>query len=166
MQIEGTIYELKSLGKMVVQLWLLRGIDWRTDLGFWSSHKCVLLQDLDESHLSLHEGKPHPNAVARTPTKRHVADTGTFCLLLRSEPVGRAREEGIDQSGNHRQEVICHHDLGGGEEEGRGTAPSWVEFLRICPVLWVVVEEVNRKVNYCSLGDGHSIDFNSFLGSA
>ena len=109
-----TFSRLKSLGslqkefKMVVKLVLLhlkvRGSNWRTDLCFWSSHKCVLLQDLDESHLSLHEGKPHPNAVARTPTKRHVADTGTLCLLLRSEPVGRAREGGIDQSG--RKEFV------------------------------------------------------------
>ena len=47
-----------------------------------------------------------------------------------------------------------------------GTAPFWVKFLRICPVLWVVVEEVNGKVNYRSLGDGHSIDFNGFQSTA
>ena len=32
--------------------------------------------------------------------------------------------------------------------------------------LWVIVEEVNGKVNYCSLKDGDPIDFNGFLSTA
>ena len=48
-------------------------------------------------------------------TKRHVADTGMLCLLLRSKPEGRVREGGIDQSVNDRKERICHHDISGGE---------------------------------------------------
>ena len=33
-------------------------------------------------------------------------------------------------------------------------------------MLWVIVEEVNGKVNYCSLKDGDPIDFNGFLSTA
>jgi len=58
------------------------------------------------------------------------------------------------------------HDMGGGDEGGRGTAPLWVKFLWVHPVLRVVVEEVNGKVNNCSLGDSDSIDFNGFLSIA
>ena len=74
--------------------------DWRTDLSFGSLHKCVLPQDLNEGYLCLHEGKPHPNAVARTPTKRHVADIRTFCLLLRSKP--EEKEEGGRRKGGRK----------------------------------------------------------------
>ena len=58
------------------------------------------------------------------------------------------------------------YDMAGGDEGGMGTAPVWVKFLWVCPVLRVVVEEVNGKVNNCSLGDSDSIDFNGFLSRA
>ena len=82
---------------------------------FWCPHKLVFLQDLNESHLSLHEDKPHPNTVPRAPAKGDVAESRALCLLLRSEP-----EEGKD-GGRIR------------EEGRRKTVPFWVKFLWFWP---------------------------------
>ena len=70
---------------------------------FWCPHKLVFLQDLNESHLSLHEGKPHPNTVARAPAKRHVAYSRALCLLLRSEPE-EGRERWRENQGGRKEE--------------------------------------------------------------
>ena len=110
-------------------------------LCFWCPHKLVFLQDLNESHLSLHEGKPHPNTVPRAPAKRHVAYSRALCLLLRSEP-----EEGRE-----------------GEpwrKGGKRTLPFWVKFLWFWPVFLNVLEELDGDMDSCSLGNGDSVDLN------
>ena len=48
--------------------------------------KLELPQDADQSHLSLHQSKPHPNAAARTPPKWHVCQRIVLDLLIRMEP--------------------------------------------------------------------------------
>ena len=73
-------------------------------LSFWCPHKLVFLQDLNESHLSLHEGKPHPNAVARVPAKRHVAYSRALCLLLRSEPEEERERWRTNQGGRMEED--------------------------------------------------------------
>ena len=57
--------------------------EFETYLFFWCLYKCVLLYDLNESHVSLHEGKPLSNAVARAPAKQHVVESWPLCFLFR-----------------------------------------------------------------------------------
>ena len=81
----------------------------------------------------------------------------------------RTRGGGGEGNINHftmGKEEFIMECMGGGDEGGRGTAPFWVKFLWVRPVLRVVVEEVNGKVNNCSFGDSDSIDFNGFLSRA
>ena len=56
------------------------------NLGFRCFFKLVLSQDCHQHHLDFHEGKPHPHAVARALSKRHVAEVGLSCLLHGSKP--------------------------------------------------------------------------------
>ena len=85
-------------------------------LCFWCPHKLVFLQDLNESHLNLHEGKSHSNAVARAPAKRHVAYSRALCLLFRSEPEERRERWRENQGGREERE----HYLSGSNFSGSG----------------------------------------------
>ena len=55
-------------------------------LSIWCPNKSVLLEQLYESHLSLQQSKPHPNAAARTKTKRHVSKLWPLGSLLWGKP--------------------------------------------------------------------------------
>ena len=70
---------------------------------FWCPHKLVFLQDLNESHLNVHESKSHSNAVARAPAKRHVAYSRALCLLLRSEPEEGGERWRVNQGGRKEE---------------------------------------------------------------
>ena len=56
-------------------------------LSFWREGHFVVLEHFNESHFSLHESKPHSNAVSGSSTKRHVTTGVTVSLLFSSKPV-------------------------------------------------------------------------------
>ena len=90
--------------------------DQRTNFCFRCPHKLVLLQDLNESHFHLHEGKPHSNAVTRAPPKGDVAESRPLCLLLRGEPE-EGRERWREKQGEREERGLY---LSGSNFSGSG----------------------------------------------
>ena len=91
-----------------------------TNLRFWSLYKGILLEDLNESHLNLHEGKPHSNTVSRAPAERHVAESRSLCLLLRGKPVVREEQiEGRSERKEEREKYLSGSNFSGsGQNSG------------------------------------------------
>ena len=98
-----------------------------TCLCFRCPHKWVFLQDLNKSHLSLHEGKPHPNAVTRAPAKGDVAKSRPLCLLLRSEPEEVGKDEGRARGrGRKRGWYLSGSNFSG---SGQISGLSWMSLM-------------------------------------
>ena len=56
-------------------------------LSVWCPDKGVLLEQLYQSHLSLQQSKPHPNAVAWAETKWNVSKLWPLGSLLWGKPI-------------------------------------------------------------------------------